>query len=88
VAAGNAQQHEARGRAFTQSEKYPEALAELTQAIQLNPNASRAYNARGYVYLRLRDYQYALADFNDAIRLDPNYANAIQNRAAVLKLLH
>ena len=36
--AGTAQQHEARGRAFIQSEKFPEALAELTQAIQLNPN--------------------------------------------------
>ena len=84
---GTAQQHEARGRAFTQSEKFPEALAELSQAIQLDPNAAHAYNARGYVYLRQHDYQHALADFNDAIRLNPKYANAYQNRAATRKAL-
>jgi tetratricopeptide (TPR) repeat protein len=67
--AGTASEHEARGRAFTQSEKYPEALAELNQAIQLAPNVAHAYNARGYVYLRQHDYPHALADFNDAIRL-------------------
>jgi Flp pilus assembly protein TadD len=85
--AGTEQEHEARGRAFIQSEKFPEALAELNQAIQLAPKASRAYNARGFVYLRQRDYQHALADFNDAIRLDPNYANAYKNRAVTRKLL-
>ena len=74
---GTAQEHEARGRAFTQSEKFPEALAELNQAIQLAPNSSHAYNARGYVYLRQHDYQHALADFNDAIRLEPNYAQRV-----------
>ena len=48
---------------------------ELSQAIQLDPNSSRAYNARGYVYLRQHDYPHALADFDAAIRLDPNYTN-------------
>jgi len=87
AAAGTEQEHEARGRAYIQAEKFPEALAELTQAIQLDPKASRAYNARGYAYLRQRDYQHALADFTDAIRLDPKYANAYQNRSLTRKAL-
>jgi tetratricopeptide (TPR) repeat protein len=87
VPAGTEQEHEARGRAFTQAEKFPEALAELTEAIQIDSKAARAYNARGYVYLRLRDYQRALADFDNAIGLDPKYANAYMNRAATRKAL-
>jgi lipoprotein NlpI len=67
--------------------KYPEALAELTQAIQLKPDIATAYNARGYVHLLTRDYQRALADFNDAIRLKPAYPNALQNRSIALKAL-
>jgi tetratricopeptide (TPR) repeat protein len=85
--AGTEQQHEARGRAFIQAEKFPEALVELNQAIQLDPKATRALNARGYVYLRQRDYQHALADFDTAIRLDPQYANAYKNRAVTRKAL-
>jgi tetratricopeptide (TPR) repeat protein len=85
--AGTAQEHETRGRALTQAGKYPEALAELTSAIQLAPGLATAYNARGYVYLLKHDYQHALADFNDAIRLRPAYPNALQNRVIVLKAL-
>ena len=84
---GTEQEHEARGRALIQSEKFPEALAELDQAIQLDAKAAHAYNARGYAYLRQHDYEHALADFNDAIRLQPNYANAYMNRSVARKAL-
>ena len=81
----HAEQHDQRGRALTASGKYDEAIAELTEAIRLQPDLARAYNGRGYVYLLKRDFQHALADFDDAIRLDPNYANAIANRATALR---
>ena len=71
----------------TEAATTPEALAELNQAIQLDPKATRAYNARGYAYLRQRDYQHALADFDAAIRLQPDYANAYKNRAVTRKAL-
>ena len=87
VPAASAEEHERRGRALTESGNYPDAIAELTEAIRLKPNLARAYNARGYAYLRARDYQHALADFNDAIRLDANYTNAYKNRAATKKAL-
>ena len=78
-------EHDLRGRALTTSGNYAEAIAELTEAIRLQPDFARAYNARGYVYLLKRDFQHALPDFDEAIRLDPNYPNAIQNRALAVK---
>jgi Flp pilus assembly protein TadD len=81
-----ASQHELRGRTLTTAGKYNEAIAELSEAIRLQPDFARAYNARGYAYLLKRDYQHALADFDEAVRLDPHYANAIQNRALVQRL--
>ena len=87
VPSATAQEHEERGRAFTQSRKYAEALAELTQAIQLKPNLATAYNARGFVYLLERDYAHAVTDFDNAIRLNPAYANAYQNRSVARKAM-
>lgn len=80
----SAAQHELRGRALTAEGKYDEAVAELTEAIRLQPDLARAYNARGYAYLLARDFQHALADFDQALRLNPGYANAIQNRETTL----
>ena len=48
------------------------ALADLTEAIRLNPNDANAYNLRGVVYLEKRDTERAIADYTEAIRLDPN----------------
>ncbi|MBX5494336.1 MAG: tetratricopeptide repeat protein [Bryobacteraceae bacterium] len=76
-----------RGRELTQQRKLGEALAELNEAIRLNPSLAAAYNARGYVYLLLRDYTRAVADFDAAIRLNPRYANAYHNRGVARRAL-
>jgi Flp pilus assembly protein TadD len=65
-----------------QQEQFAEAVAELTQAIQLDPNMTLAYNARGYAHFRLRQFAEAIADFDQAIKLDPLYANAYLNRGS------
>ena len=62
-------------------------MAELSEAVRLEPALARAYNARGYAYLRMKDYEHALADFNEAIRLMPNYANAFRNRSATRRAM-
>jgi tetratricopeptide (TPR) repeat protein len=61
--------------------KYKEALAELTDAVRLDPNLAAAFNARGFIFYLLRDYKPALADLDTAIQLNPKYRNAYQNRA-------
>jgi Flp pilus assembly protein TadD len=84
---GTAEEHDRQGRALTASGNYAEAIAELSEAVRLKPEFSRAFNARGYVYLLKRDYPHAAADFDEAIRLDPNYANAYHNRSVARRAL-
>jgi tetratricopeptide (TPR) repeat protein/S1-C subfamily serine protease len=61
-------------------EEYPDAIADCTQAISLNPNDAEPYICRGLIYSDLKEYQSAIADFNQALKLDPNYAEAYNNR--------
>src|SRR4051794_31299948 len=58
-----------KGVEFTNKGDYEKAVAEFTQAIQLDPT-SRAFRERGTAYLRLNNNDKALADLNEAIRLD------------------
>ncbi|MEH2242265.1 tetratricopeptide repeat protein [Nostoc sp.] len=53
---------------------YQAVLADLNQAIKLQPDDADSYSTRGDVYLELKNYQAALADFNQAIQLQPDGA--------------
>ena len=68
-------------------DKFEQAIAELTVAIEMNPNHALATNARGYSQMRLGRYTEALRDFDRALAFDPNYQNAKQNRAAARRSL-
>jgi len=60
---------------------YEDAIAELTQALMLDPALVSAYFARGQVYWReLSDYGRAVRDFGEALTLNPNHAGAVLNR--------
>jgi tetratricopeptide (TPR) repeat protein len=60
------------------------AMADVNEAIRLNPNLAPAYSARaGYYQLFYGDYDKALADFSRAIQIDPNYADAYSFRGAI-----
>lgn len=80
-----AEWHHQRGRELLDQHKYKDALAELSEAIRLNPKHALAFNARGFVYYLMREYSHALADFDTAIQLCPSYRNAYQNRALARK---
>jgi tetratricopeptide (TPR) repeat protein len=57
------------------------ALADLNQAIAVNPKFAQAYSSRGTLkYLKLEDTNGALADYNQAIAINPQYAIAYNNR--------
>jgi tetratricopeptide (TPR) repeat protein len=57
-----------------------EKIRLCTQAIELNPNYSDAYDYRGISYWDLKQYDKAIADHTKAIEIDPKYADAYNNR--------
>jgi tetratricopeptide (TPR) repeat protein len=60
------------------------ALADLNQAIALNPKSANAYAGRGILKnQKLNDVQGALADYNQAIALNPKFALAYNNRGGL-----
>ena len=66
---------------------YTGAIADYTQAIELDPKLAPAYNNRGNAKARLKDYTGAMADYTQAIELDPNYAPAYLNRGVAKRYL-
>ena len=58
-----------------------EAIADCTEAINIQPNNSLAYENRGLVKRRLGDLQGALQDFTIAIQIDPSSPEPYYNRA-------
>ena len=60
--------------------KIEAALKAYSDAIELNPRYSAAYNNRGVVYVDIGEYNRAIKDFNTAIELNPNDFFAYNNR--------
>ena len=64
-----------KGIAFSRSEKYADAISQLSDAIDIYPTAD-AYVARGAAYANIGAYVLAVDDFRDALKLDPAHTNA------------
>jgi tetratricopeptide (TPR) repeat protein len=62
---------------------YREAIADLTQAIRLNPDNAQAYTNQGLARAALGDTPGAIADLSQAIEIDPSLALAYYNRGFV-----
>lgn len=76
---------ELRGNAYHKKADYDRAIADFSQAIQLNISNSQfefLYN-RGNSYYAKKDYQRAAADYDEAIRLNPKFAAAHINRGNI-----
>jgi len=69
-----------RGAEKYQAGDYVGAIADLDQAIRLDPNNAVFYSNRGNAYSNQEDYQRAIADFDQAIRLNPYVAVFYSNR--------
>ncbi len=65
-------------------QNYPDAAAELEQAIEINPNFSPAYNMLGYVQRFLGNNEAAETAFKKYIELVPNDANPYDSYAELL----
>lgn len=85
-----------RGLAYSRRADYPRAIADLTQAIALNPPEVSAsalastYYYRGAAYANStpRDFVHAIADFDQAILLNPQFEQAFHDRGAAYYFRH
>jgi tetratricopeptide (TPR) repeat protein len=60
-----------RGLAWIDKGNRDRAMADLTDAIRLDPDNSLAYSNRGILWREKRDVDRAIADFSEAIRIEP-----------------
>ena len=65
-----------RGRLQSDNDR---AIADYTEAINLDPKLALAYNNRGNAYADKNDYGRAIADYEAALRIDPNFTSAKNN---------
>lgn len=77
----------ARGDALAKLGRYPEALAALERAIQLNPNYVGPHYNRGTVLISLQRNREGLAALDRARELDPYRSEIHYNRGIVLESL-
>ena len=63
------------------------SIAEITQAIEQNPNNAYAYFWRGEAYMERDEFDHAILDLTQAIQLEPDYIDAyiVRGNAYVLK---
>jgi tetratricopeptide (TPR) repeat protein len=69
-----------RGARYRERGDNDRAIADLSQAVALDPKLAMAYNDRGIAYAVKGDNDRAIADLNQAIALDPKFAKAYNNR--------
>jgi tetratricopeptide (TPR) repeat protein len=61
-----------RAAAYLGDGKLQDALADLTEAIKIEPRDARIYESRAYAEMKANDLDKAQADYSEAIKLDPN----------------
>ena len=66
---------------------YQEAIEHYSNAIQLIPEFTEAYNGRGLTYLSKEEFDKAIDNFSKAIELNPRSAQAYSGRSAVYRSL-
>ena len=65
-----------RGAMYLAVNKYPEAQADYTKAIEMKPDDERSYLGRGQAEIYLGQWDGAIADLSKAIELKPDDADA------------
>jgi len=80
----NAYYHSVMGSILQREKRYGEAIAEYTQALELNPYDITSLTNRGEVYMHHGLLDDAKTDFKKAIELDPKAEDKWANRARML----
>ena len=68
--------HHERALSYRSKGDSDRAIADLSEAIRLDPKYAEAYYLRGVAYWNKGDLDRAVADYSEAIRLDPKLAAA------------
>lgn len=76
-----------KSKVYISAENYPDALAALTKAIELDPQHGGAYRERGMVQARLENYQAARRDLMQATALNTQDAEAYRECGRVCMML-
>ena len=63
-----------RGQAFLELGQYTEAVADLSQTLDLDPQNIGAYYFRGLAYRDMEQFPEAIADFSQTLEFDPGSA--------------
>ena len=69
-----------RGNAKSHMGDYKGAIADLDQALKIDPKDAEVYNNRGSAKGRMGDHKGALADYDRAIEINPKDVGAYNNR--------
>jgi tetratricopeptide (TPR) repeat protein len=72
----------AEGADLLQNGQRSQAIAKLTEAIDLEPGDAHAYSLRGVAYASSQKFDLAIADYTEALRLNPEDDAALFNRSA------
>jgi tetratricopeptide (TPR) repeat protein len=75
-----AEAYNARANAFAHKGEYDRAIADLNEAIRLDPKNAHAFSNRGIAWRHKGDFERAVADYDEAIRLDPREPDYWNNR--------
>ncbi len=65
--------HLSRSLRLFYNEEYEEALVEINEALEFNPNLALAYARRGSIYYKLSQIDRATINWNIALQIDPEY---------------
>ena len=71
------------GNKFYDKKNYQVAISKYTDALNLNPNSSKAYYNRGLCYENLENYSQAIKDYTESIKYSGSNLDAYNNRGNI-----
>src|SRR5262249_21979685 len=69
-----------RGYAYARLGEFDRAMADLNEALKLDPQNPLAFINRGFTWTTHEEHEHAVADFPRALRLDPENPAALNDR--------
>ena len=75
-----------RGAAYREQQKFPEAIADFTEALKIKAGDADTHERRAYVELQMKDYDKALADYSASLKADPKEARVYLLRSYVYEV--